>query len=69
VKAILVLRSGASLTEAEVIDFCKAHLASYKKPKSVEIRTELPKSPAGKILKKELREPYWGSSRSAVVRS
>ncbi|MBI5440993.1 MAG: long-chain-fatty-acid--CoA ligase [Deltaproteobacteria bacterium] len=59
VKALVVLREGTSATEAELIDFCKAHLASYKKPRSVEFRTFLPKSPAGKILKRELREAYW----------
>jgi long-chain acyl-CoA synthetase len=59
VKALVVLRDGATATEAELIDFCKAHLASYKKPKTVEFRSELPRNPAGKIQKKELREAYW----------
>ncbi|MCI0660685.1 MAG: AMP-binding protein, partial [Acidobacteria bacterium] len=60
VKAILTIRPGASLTECELIEFCAAKLADYKVPKSVEIREgELPKSGTGKILKKELREPYW----------
>jgi long-chain acyl-CoA synthetase len=60
VKAIVTLKDGASLTESELIEFCASRLADYKVPKSVEIREgELPKSGAGKILKKELREPYW----------
>ena len=60
VKAIVTLKEGASLTESELIEFCAARLADYKVPKSVEIRAgELPKSGTGKILKKELREPYW----------
>jgi len=60
VKAIVTLKDGASLTESELIEFCASRLADYKVPKSVEIRAgELPKSGTGKILKKELREPYW----------
>jgi long-chain acyl-CoA synthetase len=60
VKAIVTLKEGASLTESELIEFCASKLADYKVPKSVEIREgELPKSATGKILKKELREPYW----------
>jgi long-chain acyl-CoA synthetase len=43
-----------------LIEFCAARLADYKVPKRVELREgELPKSGTGKILKKELREPYW----------
>ena len=45
--------------ESEVIELCKANLASYKKPKSVEFVQSLPKTPTGKILKRELRERYW----------
>src|SRR5215468_5455724 len=60
VKAIVTLKEGATLTESELIEFCASRLADYKVPKSVEIREgELPKSGTGKILKKELREPYW----------
>lgn len=59
VKAIIVLKSGAVATEAEIIEHCKASLASYKKPKSVEFVRSLPKTPTGKILKRELREGYW----------
>ena len=59
VKACVVLKQGNELTEEEVIQFCKEHLASYKKPKSVDILKELPKSPQGKILKRVLREKYW----------
>jgi acyl-CoA synthetase (AMP-forming)/AMP-acid ligase II len=58
VHAVVVLKPGKSLTETEVIDFCKTNLASYKKPKSVEFVTELPRNPSGKVLKKELRLKY-----------
>jgi acyl-CoA synthetase (AMP-forming)/AMP-acid ligase II len=55
VKAFVVLRTGASTTEEEVIEYCKAHLASYKKPKRVEFIDSLPRNPSGKVLKNLLR--------------
>ena len=55
VKAFIVPREGETLTEAEVMDFCKDKLAPYKRPKIIEFRDELPKSPVGKILRKVLR--------------
>jgi len=58
VHAVVALKSGASVTAGELINFCKAKLASYKAPKSVEFVYSLPKNPAGKILKRELREKY-----------
>jgi len=45
--------------EDELCTHCRALIASYKCPKSVEFRTELPLSAAGKILKRELRTRYW----------
>jgi acyl-CoA synthetase (AMP-forming)/AMP-acid ligase II len=59
VKAMVVLKEGAVACEEEIIDFCKEHMASYKKPRSVEFRESLPKTASGKIRKEELREPYW----------
>lgn len=59
VKAVVVLKKGATTSEEEIIDFCKANLASYKKPRSVEFRDDLPKTASGKIRKAEIREPYW----------
>jgi fatty-acyl-CoA synthase len=58
VKAIVVPKAGESLTGDEVIDFCKQHLASYKKPKSVDFVDALPRNPAMKVLKRVLREKY-----------
>ena len=58
VKAVVVLRQGAVATDEELIKFCGKHLAGYKKPKSVDFWKELPKSPQGKILKKEIRAAY-----------
>jgi len=59
VKAVVVLKEGASTTEQEIVDFCKANLASYKKPRSVEFWDDLPKTASGKTKKAEIREPYW----------
>jgi acyl-CoA synthetase (AMP-forming)/AMP-acid ligase II len=59
VKAIVVAKPGVALTEDEIIATTKDQLASYMKPRSVDFVEALPKSPTGKILKRELREPYW----------
>ena len=59
VKAVVALREAARASEAEIIEHCRQHLASYKKPTSVEFVPELPKNAYGKILKRELREQYW----------
>jgi len=60
VHAIVVLKEGAEATSAEIIDHCREWIAGYKLPKSVEFRVEpLPLSGAMKVLKKDLREPYW----------
>jgi acyl-CoA synthetase (AMP-forming)/AMP-acid ligase II len=58
VKAIVVIKPGETLTEEEVIEFCKEHLASYKKPRSVDFIDSLPRNPAMKVLKTVLRERY-----------
>lgn len=59
VKAFVVLRPGAAPDEAGLIEFCRRHIASYKKPKSIDFVAELPRLPNKKIDKKLLREPYW----------
>jgi len=66
VHAVVTLKEGASLTAEELIDFCKQRLARYKAPKSVEFVDALPKNPAGKILKRELREKYWAGKERRV---
>lgn len=66
VHAIVRLKSGASATSDDIIAHCKTLIAGYKCPRSVDIRLEpLPLSGAGKILKVELRKPFWeGKLRS-----
>ena len=66
VKALIVVRQGASLSEEEVIAHCKKKLGGVKAPKSVEFRAEIPKTPAGKIDRKSLRAPYWQGAERAV---
>jgi acyl-CoA synthetase (AMP-forming)/AMP-acid ligase II len=66
VKAVVVLKPGAKATEAELIEHCKERLASFKKPKSVDIVESLPKSPVGKILRRVIREPYWQGRQRRV---
>ena len=58
VKAVIVLNRGAQATEAEIIEFCGKNLAGFKKPKTVDFWEALPKSPQGKILKKDIRTHY-----------
>jgi acyl-CoA synthetase (AMP-forming)/AMP-acid ligase II len=66
VHATIVLAPGATLTEADVIAFARDHLAGYKTPRSVEFADELPRTGSGKILKRQLRAPYW-EGRAAKV--
>ncbi len=55
-KAFIALKEGETMTEEEVLDYCRQQLAKYKVPRSVEFRTELPKSLVGKVLKRVLIE-------------
>jgi len=67
VHAIIVPKPGAALTPESVLEFCRSQIAGYKCPRSVDFRdTALPLSGAGKVLKRELREPYWKGYTKAV---
>ena len=66
VHAVVVVREGASMTADEVVAFAKEHLAGYKVPRSVSFVDELPKTGSGKILKRELRAPFWAGRSSQV---
>jgi long-chain acyl-CoA synthetase len=59
VKAVVVRRQCSDLTEAALLDYGKRNLAGFKRPRSVDFADELPRNPAGKLLKRVLREPYW----------
>jgi long-chain acyl-CoA synthetase len=57
--AFVELRAGAGVTEPEIVAFTEGRLAAYKRPRRVELVDELPRNPIGKVLKTELRAPYW----------
>ncbi|MBI4764932.1 MAG: AMP-binding protein [Deltaproteobacteria bacterium] len=65
VQAAVVLKPDMAVTEEELIDHCKKHLAGYKCPKGVEFWDVLPKTPVQKILRKEIKKKFWeGRERS-----
>lgn len=53
---LVIVKKDESLTEAQVREYCRANLTGYKQPRTIEFRTDLPKTPVGKILRRELRE-------------
>ncbi|MGK6309964.1 long-chain-fatty-acid--CoA ligase [Variovorax sp. DT-64] len=53
---LVIVKKNPELTEAQVREFCRANLTGYKQPKVIEFRTDLPKTPVGKILRRELRD-------------
>ena len=59
VKACVVQEAGADLSPDDIIAFARERIAGYKLPKSVDFVEALPRNPSGKILRRELREPYW----------
>jgi len=57
-RAIIVLKQGETTTPEEIMEYCRAELASFKRPRSVILVDSLPRNPMGKVLKRELREKY-----------
>ncbi len=57
--AMVVRSPGSEVTEVELLAFCRERLAGFKCPSGVEWLESLPRNPSGKVLKKDLREPYW----------
>jgi long-chain acyl-CoA synthetase len=66
VHAIIVLKPDASISADEVVAHCRGLIAGYKLPRSIEFRTALPMSSVGKVLKNELRKPFWENRQSNV---
>jgi long-chain acyl-CoA synthetase len=63
----VVTKPGTSVTSDEIVAVCRQHIGGYKVPRSVVVRSEpLPKSGAGKILKRDLRDPYWKGKERRV---
>ena len=68
VMAILVLKEGETATEEEIIEHCRDKLGGFERPRSVNFIEELPRNPSGKVVKRELREPYWVGHKRRVAR-
>jgi len=66
VHAAVQPRAGVALTERDVIDFCRRHLADYKAPREVSFHADFPRDTAGKLVKRVLREPYWAGRSTRV---
>ena len=66
VKAVVVLNEKMESDAEELIRHCKAHIASYKKPQSVDFIKELPKNAHGKTLRRKLKEKYWAGEERMV---
>src|SRR5437773_2068254 len=66
VHAAIQLRPGERVTERELMDFCRAHLADYKAPREVSFHDDFPRDTAGKLVKRLLREPYWAGRTTRV---
>ena len=69
VKAVVVLRDGAATDQEQIIDFCRDKLGGYKRPRSIDFVDALPRNPSGKVLKRQLREPYWKGQTRRVAGS
>jgi acyl-CoA synthetase (AMP-forming)/AMP-acid ligase II len=66
VHATVVRSPGSSLTSDQITAFAREHLASYKVPRSIDFATELPRTGSGKLLKRQLRMPYWAGQTSQI---
>ena len=66
VKAIVVTRPGVSATVEEILAFARGRIAAYKVPKSIDFVSTLPRNASGKILRRELRDRYWGGRERRV---
>ena len=66
VRAAVVLRPGGEVTEAELIEWTRERLAGFKRPRAIAFVEAIPRNPSGKILKRELRAPYWEQAARQV---
>jgi len=63
---VVVVKKDPAITEADIRAYCEANLTGYKRPRIIEFRTDLPKTPVGKIIRRLLREPYWAGHERRV---
>ncbi|MGE3285081.1 MAG: long-chain-fatty-acid--CoA ligase [Pseudonocardia sp.] len=66
-KAVVVAAPGERVDPEVLLAYCRAHLAAFKCPKSIDVLDELPRNPTGKVLKKDLRKPYWQGRERRIV--
>jgi acyl-CoA synthetase (AMP-forming)/AMP-acid ligase II len=66
VHSVITTYDGSDVEQGALEAFCREHLAGYKVPRSHALMSEIPRSASGKILKRELREPYWAGRSSRV---
>jgi acyl-CoA synthetase (AMP-forming)/AMP-acid ligase II len=66
VKAIVVMKPGKSATATDIINFARERIAGFKTPKTVDFLEALPRNPSGKILRRNLRDPYWAGKDRQV---
>ena len=66
-KAVVVAAPGVTVDVDAVLAYCREHIASFKCPKTIDVVEALPRNPTGKILKKDLRKPYWEGRERQVV--
>ncbi|MDM0078551.1 long-chain-fatty-acid--CoA ligase [Variovorax sp. J2P1-59] len=66
-KAVVVAKSGTAIDIEQVLAYCRGRLASFKCPKSIDVVDALPRNPTGKVLKKDLRKPYWTGRERQIV--
>jgi acyl-CoA synthetase (AMP-forming)/AMP-acid ligase II len=64
---VVVAAPGATVNAEQVLAWCRERLASFKCPKSIDVVAQLPRNPTGKILKKDLRKPFWEGRERRVV--
>lgn len=67
VKAVVVPRDGATIDTDALLDWCKENIAGFKRPRSVDVVDALPRNASGKILKKDLRAPYWRNAEGRQI--
>jgi acyl-CoA synthetase (AMP-forming)/AMP-acid ligase II len=66
-KAVVVPAPGVEVDTEALLAYCRYRLAGFKCPKSVDVAQELPRNLTGKVLKKDLREPYWEGRERRLV--
>jgi fatty-acyl-CoA synthase len=66
VKACVVAKPGMEIEEGDIIAYARERVAAFKAPKSVDVIPEMPRNPSGKILRRQLREPYWEGQERQV---